>query len=138
MQDGNVDASWNAFQTKLDALYCETFPKKTKFVSSRKLEKPWITNYVKNLTKYKSEYFKLFKLSIISKECNNRFKNKVTSIIRKARDNYYKNILSCKNSKRKWKNLNYLMGNTKKAKVLENLNFDGEVISGNDIPENLN
>lgn len=138
--DGNVDESWNAFQTRLDTLYCETFPKKTKFLSSKTLDNPWITNYVKNLIKYKSQYFKLFKLGIISKECNNKFKNKVTSAVREAKDNYYQNLFSCNasNSKTKWKNLNYIMGNTNKPSPLEKLNFNDEVVSDKEIPEKLN
>ena len=34
--------------------------------------------------------------------------------------------------------MNYLLGNKKKSNNLENLNFNGEVVSGEDIPENLN
>ena len=113
-----LNARWKVFIDKIDEIYCSCFPKKTKFLSNKRINKPWLSPRLINLTKRKSEYFKLLKMNIISKECNNRFKNYVTSEVRKARNSYLLNLFRSETNPRQyWASVGKLMG-VKKASSL--------------------
>ena len=70
----------------------ESFPLKTKNIPQKRLDNPWLTQRIHKLVKIKSSYFKLFKLGLITKEENNRFKNRVKSIVDQSKIDYYKNM----------------------------------------------
>ena len=80
------------FLQTLNKLYCENFPLKTKVIPKRRLDNPWLTKRILELSKLKSSYFKLMKLGIVTKAENNRFKNKVKSIVYKCKLNYHKKL----------------------------------------------
>ena len=85
----DVSIFTNNFLKTTNHLYCNTFPLCTKFISKKRLSKPWMNNYLLNLIKLKSEYFKSYRRGLISVDENNRLKNKITMEIRKAKKNYY-------------------------------------------------
>ena len=78
------------FINQLDILYQENFPLKTKYITNKKNLNPWITNDISKLIRYKSQYFNLMKMNLITREENRFFRNKVNSIIRKSKIQYYK------------------------------------------------
>ena len=122
-----VDESWNKFIDIIDQKYCLHFPKKTKYISSKRLKKPWLSRYVLGLIKRKSEYFRLFKMGILSRECNNSFRNRVNSIVKKAKDDYHNNLFSNnENSNQCWKTINKLMGRDKQSNPIGKMVFDNE------------
>ena len=82
--NSNVNEYLTNFLFKLNELYCLCFPIKSKFVSKKQYSKPWITPEIKRLIVLKSKYFKLLQFSIISRAENNRFKNKIKSLINKS------------------------------------------------------
>ena len=94
LASGDVDEYMERFSQTLNRLYCENFPLKTKYLPKKRLDNPWLTPRLLELVKLKSSYFKLFKLGIISKEENNRFKNKVKSIVHRDKLNYYKKLFN--------------------------------------------
>ena len=108
----------NKFLKTLNEIFCQCFPEKTKFVTSKAFTNPWITPKLRKLIKIKSEFFKLYKMNIISKETNNSFKNKVKSIIDRTKVKYYKNLfLSNKNNIRKtWQIIKDILGQNNKTK----------------------
>ena len=65
------------FSRKLDEIYCSAFPIKTKCIPRHKAMNPWFSPELKELINYKYVYFNMFQLGIISKQENNRFKNKM-------------------------------------------------------------
>ena len=66
-----------------------------------------------NCIRTKSNYLKLFRVGIISKNMNNKYKNILTSVIRKAKSNYYNDVfLQCKGNIRKtWSFIREISGN---------------------------
>lgn len=85
----DLDDAVENFLSVITTEYCKCFPLKTKIVKKENFEKPWLTSDLKNLVQEKSEYFELYRLGIISKSTNNKFKNKVNKIVRKAKDRFY-------------------------------------------------
>ena len=53
---------------------------------------PWINSDVSKIIRAKSDYFRLYKMGMVTKNENNTFKNKVKSIISKLKFIYYKKI----------------------------------------------
>ena len=94
LASSNVNDYMEQFLDKLNTIYCESFPLKTKLIPKKRLDNPWLTNNIIELIKIKSRYFKLFKMGIVSKQENNRFKNRVKSIIDKSKLLYYRNLFN--------------------------------------------
>ena len=109
----------DSFTTALDNLYCTAFPLKVKYVSKKPNHNPWINESIKKLIEAKSQYFQLYKLSLVTLAENNRFRNKVNSIIRKNKTKYYADMLeNCKNDlKKTWSIINNLLSKNKKVKI---------------------
>ena len=72
----------------VNEVYKKSFPIKTKYVSLKRLSNPWISSAIMKSIKTKSYYFKLNKLGLLSDDFNKRYKNNLTSIIRKAKQLY--------------------------------------------------
>ena len=121
------------FSLKIDNLYCSTFPLKTKYISKRKALNPWFTPDLKGLINRKSTYFNLMRCGAITKEENNTFKNRIKSVIRKAKNDYYKNLFerNTGNIKETWKLLNEVMDRDKKSEKIKCI-LDGGVEIEND------
>ena len=120
----DINTSTQSFVTHINSLYRRHFPLKTKFISVKRLEKPWLTNGLLQSIKTKSRYFKLHKLGLISNETNTRYKNMLTSVLRKAKNNYFKNLfVSNKNDvKKTWNLINKLLSNkNNKRKCIKSL-----------------
>ena len=115
----DVDHSFERFINIINNLYCDIFPVKTKFITDNRMNKPWLTHDLIQLIKLKSEYLHLYRIGAISKETNNRFKNFVTSKIRKAEHSYYLDSFknAGKNMKKSWNIIKNLTGsnNSKKS-----------------------
>ena len=125
--NNDTELSWNRFITYINESYCGCFPKKVKYILNKKRDKPWINNNLKELLKQKSEYFGLFRLGLISRTTNNRFKNRVNGMVQKSRKNYYKNIFeNCsRNLKKTWKCINELMCRSNRKNEIKDMVFDG-------------
>ena len=117
----------DVFIRKLNDAYCRAFPLKTKFLSKKRLEKPWLSREILSLIRQKSEYFKLYKLGIISKQTNNRFKNKVNKITLRAKNSYkLRKFESCWGKpKESWEIVKELMGQNSKNCRIEEIIVDG-------------
>ena len=119
------------FMCKIYELYCSNFPIKTKYISKRKAMNPWCTPDLINLIDQKSTYFELYRLGMITKQENNRFKNKVRSKIEKAKIDYYNDLFenNMGNIRSTWETLNKLMNRKIKDKVPNSMNFNGNLIN---------
>ena len=116
----------DAFTSNLNELYCTAFPLKVKYVSKRPNYNPWINDSTKKLIEAKSKYFQLYKLSLVTLTENNRFRNKVNSIIRKHKTKYYSDMLeNCKNDlKKTWSIINNLLSKNTKSKDINKIIFN--------------
>ena len=78
----------NVIET-LNELYNRSFPILTKFISYKRLNKPWLSASVMKLVNLKSFFFQLNKLGVLSKEDNNRLKNRILKKITFLKNRYY-------------------------------------------------
>ena len=72
-------------------VYDRTCPIKTKHLSFKDHEKPWIDHRIKIFMKKRQNMFNLYKLNRISTYSYNRYRNFVTSEIRKAKKTFFEN-----------------------------------------------
>ena len=75
---------------EINETYFKAFPLKTKYVGTKRFEKPWLTGALLNSIKAKSKYFKQYKLGFIQHEHYRCYRNTLTTTIRKAKENYFK------------------------------------------------
>ena len=128
----NVSTDTEKFCETLNTLYCRYFPLKIKYISTKRLSKPWLSSAILNSIKTKAHYFKLCKLGIISKETNKRYKNILTSTIRAAKVQFYRQSLCTNknNIKKTWNLLRVLMqSKCSKSNIVNCLNIDGQEIT---------
>ena len=108
---GDVHEQVEIFQNVVNTIYCKSCPLKIKYVSQKRLEKPWLTSGILKSIKMKSFYFKQFKLGLIDDNFNKMYKNRLTFVIRNAKRLYYKNAFDSykKNIKKTWQTIKHLI-----------------------------
>ena len=116
---GDTEQQTTKFSNTLSELYCKTFPVCSKFLSTKRVKKPWITSGIIKSIKTKSYYFKLLKLGSISNRQYVTFKNKLTSIIRKSKINYHNRAFNSNRSnvKKTWSLIKNLLGTTPRESI---------------------
>lgn len=132
----SIDDRFSYFNKTINDVFCESCPIKVKQVSSKRLQKPWLTGNIIKSIKLKSHYFKLYKAGLITKEENNQYKNRLNSTIRQAKRSYYHNYFAThrSNMKKYWSGVRELIGRVKaKRDVIESINVDGSIVSDGDI-----
>ena len=137
-----VDNKTSFLQSKIDEIFAKCFPLKTKFISEKRAQKPWLSNNLMNGIKTKAKLFKLFKVGIVSKEQNTSYARKLNKDIVYARKMYYLRIFNSfkTNSKKYWENLGTLTGKSKTLNRLKKINdSDGlELTNNGEIAEAFN
>ena len=123
LRDENLDKFVENFLKTLNELYCRCFPLKTKYVPSKYSLNPWITPQIKSIINAKSRYFSLFRLGLVSRMENNRFKNKVKLIIARAKTTYFENAFqsSMGNLTATWTLIKTLISNGSKSTKIQKI-----------------
>ena len=131
IKSNDVNVYYENYMNALNSLYCTSFPIKIKFISKKQYLKPWITPNIHYLISLKSKYFQLLKLGLVSKYDNNRFKNRVKSIIQRSKSEYYNSyFLNNRNDMlNTWKMIRNLTFNNKAQTSIKNIISNGSVIS---------
>ena len=120
----NVHEAYYMFIKKIVNLYNVTCPaKKVKVVSECNKNKPWITTGLKNACKKKKNQLYLKFLRTRNDETDTRYKrykNKLTSILRRCESDYYNNLLEVQigNIKETWKILNGIIKKTQDSHIV--------------------
>lgn len=119
----NANESFNYFIDIIIKLYNKCFPIKTKFVTEKRLQNPWLTRGLMNSIKHKFILFKQSKLGIISHATYKIYRNNLTKAIRNAKCNYYSNFFSDfkNNTKKIWQAINTLKGNSQENTKINSL-----------------
>ena len=129
------------FLETINKIYCETFPLQTKYLTKKRLQKPWLTNEIFNLVKLKSTYFTFLRSNLISVSLNNSLKNKINFAIRKAKSDYYNRTFDLykSNLRMTWKLINDILSFTKNDKIIKTILFNNtEFIEDIDIANIFN
>ena len=77
------------FISKLNSLYQDSFPVKTKFITERYFKNPWHNKDVKKLSDARKKYHKLLLVNLVSPQQYSIFRNKITNLIRKYKEKFY-------------------------------------------------
>ena len=89
LSSGDVNRNTNLFVETLDRIYCDSFPMKTKYISYKRLNKPWLTNGLLKSIKNKSVYYKKFKMNQISERFYKNYHNSLTKTIKYAKNMFF-------------------------------------------------
>ena len=109
----STNDNFEVFLNIINRLYNKCYPLKTKFISTKRLQNPWITNGILNSIKHKCNLFKMHKLGTISHNYYKRYRNNLTQVIRLAKSNHYRQIF-CNfrnNTKKIWQTINEIRNN---------------------------
>ena len=100
-----MNLNFNAFLNKINDLFNECFPLKTKSISEKRLHNPWITSAVIKSIKTKNNLFKDYKIGIVTESYYKQYRNVLNKIIKNYKNSYYMSIFTnFKNDTRKiWK-----------------------------------
>ena len=137
----DINATTSKLISDLNLLYTNCFPVKIKYITQKRLCKPWITAGILTSIKTKSRYFKLLKLGIIDEHINRKYRNTLNTIIRLAKRNYYVSTFnSCQsNIKKTWNLIRQLLSQKNKTSNIKSIVVNGsEIIENSKIAEHFN
>ena len=120
LRSNDVNIYMENFINSLNSIFDRSFPFKRKYVSNRHLNNVWMTSELRKLVKFKSQYFHLHRIGIVSTAENRMFSNRVKCLIKQSKENYFRKILNLNrnNMQKTWKTLNYLIkGNLDKNHI---------------------
>ena len=137
----DVNINTKLFIETLDELYCRSFPVKVKYISCKRLSKPWLTSGLLKSIKNKSKYFKQFKLGLINETFYKSYRNSLTNAVKQAKRTYYLNSFEiCKGDvKGTWRLLNDLIVREKKNRNVNSVIVDNiEITNSKEIANKFN
>ena len=122
----NPNIQFENFHDYINTLYCQKCPLKTKFVSEKKKNNPWVTANTLAKIRLKSELFKMAKNNEISWQENKMFKNRLNKEISRDKNTFYRNLFKNNqgNIKKSWSALKSLLGTDSCKKNRESI-FQG-------------
>ena len=128
-KDDDVNQYLIKFTEKLNYFYCHNFQFKIKFVTKKEFSRPWITSRVRKLLEIKSNYFRLYRMGLVSSQDNNRVKNKVKSLVNKAKNHYYRNYFEQNrtNMKATWSMINTLTSRNCSFSSIKSILYNDQV-----------
>ena len=128
----DVNAKFKIFFEKIREIYYSCFPIRKKNLSMKRLINPWLTQCLVNSIKNCHKYNSLMRQNKMSKSFSNSYRNKLNSLIKKVKSDFYKSkFQKCTNDiKATWKNINNLIGN-KKQRLNDDMILGDEIFSGN-------
>ena len=137
----NANDNFDIFLNTINRLYNKCYPIKTKFISTKRLQNPWITNGILNSIKHKCNLFKMHKLGTISFNYYKHYRNNLTQVIRVAKSNHYRQIF-CNfrnNTKKIWQTINEIRNNKHVKQNVTSLQHNNLILDNPiDIAETFN
>lgn len=108
----DIDLKTKIFLKLFWESYEKCCPIKIKYISRARLEKPWFDDDLKRLCDMKHDLFKRYKANEVSFDDYNYFKNQFSSLIKRTRQNYFRDKFERSKSdiRATWRNINNVMG----------------------------
>ena len=127
----DVNKNFDLFYDNFEKVYNECFPIKSKTISSKRFEKPWLSTGLLNSIKNKNKMFKNFKLGLVSEERYKNYKTKLVNLLKVAKNRYYTNLFNSykTNMKKLWRAVNTLTNRSTKQSKLESLIVNNKILS---------
>ena len=107
----NAESAYEQFHKIFQESYDKSFPIKTKTVTLKDLQKPWVTETHLSNINNRDNLKKLWKKKEINKTIYTKYRNKLTNDLRRARRIYFEEQLesSAKNIKKTWEVINSII-----------------------------
>ena len=128
----DVNVATSEFCDILFNSYNYFFPICTKFISKKRLSKPWMSTNLLNCIKQKHIIYKNMLSCICDRQYFINYRNILSKLIRTSKCNYFKSRFNncINNSKQSWKLINDLIKpKTGKSAAIELIDNDGNLIS---------
>ena len=112
--------------------YYSCFPVITKYVSSKRLKNPWITQAITKSIQHKFDLYKSFKLGIVTYEIYKNYRNNLNNIVKLSKKKYYLQRFSNfkLSTKKLWETINELSNNSYKKKDITNsVVYDNKILN---------
>jgi hypothetical protein len=110
----NVNTAYDTFLNEFQQLYYKAFPETTKFVKTKTLLNPWITQGILKSSKRKQRlYNKFIKKRTLKNEINYKnYKRLYESVLRRSKKSYYSEQLNKhnKNTQKMWSIIKEVIG----------------------------
>ena len=135
LMESSAETAYNLFSESLFRIYDDCIPVRNITAKRLDVTKPYINDNIKAALKLKHKLQKLFNKRPISYGDQYRAaRNKVNSLIKAAKANYFKDKLKQTegDAKGTWEVINTLMGRKSKPGSTDSLSVDGEDISDKD------
>ena len=128
-----IENKWEKLTEILNSFYIKNFPIRSKYISLKRFNNPWLTSGIMKSIKTKSYYFKLVKAGRFSRDRYKNFCRILDTLIRKSKREFYiKCFDNCiGDTKQTWKLINGLVSKRKNRNV-DSIKHDGISISGNE------
>lgn len=129
MINNDVEKSFSTYTENFQQLYEKHFPSKL-ITCKEKHNKPYITEAIKKSIKHRNKLQKLYaKWPLTYGKIFKEYRNSLTSVIRSAKENYYKLKLenSSGNAKKTWDIINAIMGKSNSYKLPDSMSFQDNV-----------
>lgn len=138
----DVNASFDNYMKKFLNLYNHHYPLKQFTCKEKHINKPYITPAIKTSIKHRNKLQKLYaKWPLTYGKTFKQYRNTLTSLIRSAKENYYKSKLkeNTGNTKKTWDIVNTIMGKSSDKKLPNFVSFhDHDSYSNQEIAESFN
>ena len=132
----NAESAFDQFDQIFEDTYNKSFPIKTKTITTKRLQKPWVTDALIDKVNERERLHTLQKKKIISRAVFTDYKNKLTNEFRKAKSKYYKDQFernSC-NVKKTWEVINSAIRSKRTFSKISLTDDDNNDIAESEIP----
>ena len=131
----SAQSAFTNFNLMFNELYEKHFPIKTKILSKKDIEKPWINEVLVKQLKIKDRLGKLASRNRINANIFKKFRNIVTSNIRKAKQKYFEKefINHSDDIKKTWSLINSAIKTKNKDDTIQLNDDNGQKVDKNDV-----
>ena len=139
--NGSAELEFTRFTDFIASTLNTYFPIRTKFLSIKRLEMPWLSGEVIQLINKKHQLFRCLKLGLVHYQLYKTYSKTLQILIKKLKSNYYssKFVKYRNNSKKTWQLINVIYGRGKR-RVIKTIRLSNGNLSSDekDIADDFN
>lgn len=130
-----AESAFTKFNQIFNELYENYFPIKTNLLSKKDIEKPWINDVLIKRLKIKDKLGQLAARNVINVDIFKKFRNLVTSQIRRAKEKFFEKEFqdNSNNIKKTWSLINDVIKTKSKDDTINLINDNGEDVDKNNV-----
>ena len=131
LKSNDINQYSRNFVSTLNDICQKSFPVKSKYVTENFFRNPWYTNDVKKLSLARNQYNNLLQENLVTHAEYRQFRNKITNLIRKCKENYYNNLFTRNlgNIKTTWRLINSICNRKKHSSIHKIVVNDVEIVN---------